>query len=403
VGYTLLFLKLNQIKFYICAIENKSISNIIIGPAYPLRGGIAAHNQLLSHHLNLAGHSSTIFSYSLQYPSIFFPGRTQLVEGNASDLVNELNIMKQVNSINLVNWYATAKKINVEPPSLVILRFWMPFFGAALGTIGRLIDKSSTKIIGLVDNALPHEPRIGDRFLTNYFLKSCAACLVMSKSVGQDIRKMKSDLPVAYSPHPVYNHFKDKIDKLAARKQLGLREDGKYVLFFGMIRKYKGLDLLLDAMAEVVKKNRDIQLIIAGEYYEDELLYQQKIKDLSVMDNVKSINQYIPDEEVHLYFSATDLVAQTYHTATQSGISQIAMHYEKPVLVTDVGGLDEIVLHQKTGYVVKKDPTLIAKNIVDFFEIENYDICFEAAIIKEKQKYSWQAFVDNLIELYYQI
>jgi len=177
----------------------------------------------------------------------------------------------------------------------------------------------------LVDNALPHEPRIGDRFLTNYFLKCCDACLVMSKSVGQDIQQMKSDMPVGYSPHPL------------------------------------------------------------------------------LAKNVKSINQYIPDDEVHLYFSATDLVAQTYHTATQSGISQIVMHYEKPVLVTDVGGLDEIVLHEKTGYVAKKDPVVIAKNIIDFFEIKNYDTYFEAAITKEKQKYSWEAFVDNLIELYYKI
>jgi len=225
----------------------------------------------------------------------------------------------------------------------------------------------------------------------------------MSKSVGQDIQKMKSDMPVGYSPHPLYNHFKDKIDKLAARKQLGLKEEGMYVLFFGMIRKYKGLDLLLDAMEKVVKQNSDIQLIIAGEYYEDETVYLNKIEALGLAKNVKSINQYIPDDEVHLYFSATDLVAQTYHTATQSGISQIAMHYEKPVLVTDVGGLDEIVLHEKTGYVAKKDPAVIAKNIIDFFEIKNYDTYFEAAITKEKQKYSWEAFVDNLIELYYKI
>jgi len=368
-----------------------------------LRGGIAAHNQLLSHHLNLAGHSSTIFSYSLQYPSILFPGKTQLVEGNAGDLVNGLDILEQVNSINPINWYATGKKINALKPSLVILRFWMPFFGAALGTIGKFVNRKSTKIIGLVDNALPHEPRIGDRFLTNYFLKTCDACLVMSRSVGQDIRQMKSDMPVNYSPHPVYNHFKDKIDKLAARKQLGLQENGKYVLFFGMIRKYKGLDLLLDAMGKVVKQNSTIQLIIAGEYYEDETVYLNKIEALGLAKNVKSINQYIPDDEVHLYFSATDLVAQTYHTATQSGISQIAMHYEKPVLVTDVGGLDEIVLHKKTGYVVKKEPALIAKNIINFFEIENYDLHFESAIVEEKEKYSWEAFVDNLIKLYYQI
>lgn len=277
----------------------------------------------------------------------------------------------------------------------------MPFFGGALGTIGRLINKRSTKIIALVDNALPHETRFGDRFLTNYFLSCCDACLVMSKAVGEDIKTMKSDMTIAYSPHPVYNHFKDKVDKKVARQQLGLDLKAKYVLFFGMIRKYKGLDLLLDAMAKVVSQNPEIQLIIAGEYYEDELVYQQKIKDLGLANNVKSINQYIPDEEVHLYFSATDLVAQTYHTATQSGISQIAMHYNKPVLVTDVGGLDEIVLHQKTGYVVKKDTAVIAQNITSFFELADYQTHFETAIETEKQKYSWEAFTQNLIDLYY--
>lgn len=339
----------------------------------------------------------------MQYPSIFFPGKTQFVIGEATELVGKLDIVNQVNSVNPLNWLSTCRKINNVQPSLIILRFWMPFFGLALGTIGRFINRKETKIIGLVDNALPHEPRIGDRFLTNYFLKTCDACLVMSKSVGQDIQQMKSDMSIGYSPHPLYNHFKDKIDKLEARKQLGLQTNGKYVLFFGMVRKYKGLDLLLDAMEKVVKQNSDIQLIIAGEYYEDETVYLNKIETLGLAKNVKSINQYIPDDEVHLYFSAADLVAQTYHTATQSGISQIAMHYEKPILVTDVGGLDEIVLHQKTGYVVKKDLAIIAKNIIEFFQLENYATVFEAAIIREKQKYSWEAFIDSLIDLYYKI
>jgi len=358
---------------------------------------------LLSHHLNLAEQPSIIYSYKLQYPSIFFPGKSQFVDGVADELVDGLEILTEVNSINPLNWLRVAKQINLTKPKLVILRFWMPFFGAALGTIGRLINKRSTKIIALVDNALPHETRFGDRFLTNYFLSCCDACLVMSKAVGEDIKQMKNEMPIAYSPHPVYNHFKDKIDKKAARQQIGLNLDGKYVLFFGMIRKYKGLDLLLDAMAKVIQQNSEIQLIIAGEYYEDELVYKQKIKDLGLVNNVKSINQYIPDEAVHLYFSATDLVAQTYHTATQSGISQIAMHYNKPVLVTDVGGLDEIVLHKKTGYVVKKDTTLIAQNIIDFFELVDYETHFDLAIQMEKQKYSWEAFVKKLIDLYYDL
>jgi len=380
-------------------LSTKHISNIIVGPAYPLRGGIAAHNQSLAFHLNKLKHPSSIISYKMQYPKILFPGKTQYDESGPSELVKSLDIQQTLNSIYPASWYGVAKKINRLQPSLLILRFWMPYFGMALGTIGRLINKKNTKIIGLVDNAIAHEPRIGDAALLKYFLKVCNGCMVMSKSVQDDILSFDTNKKTALSPHPVYDHYGDGIDKIVARKRLGLKTDAKYIMFFGMIRKYKGLDLLLDAMKVLHTKDNSIHLIVAGEYYEDEALYQQKIKEYGLAGNVTSINKYIPDEAVHLYFSAADLITQTYHTATQSGISQIAFHFEKPMLVTDVGGLKEIVEHQKVGYVVDKNPLHIADSIMDFFK-HNRVLEFLPNLKEEKKKYSWETFVNELITLY---
>jgi len=271
----------------------------------------------------------------MQYPNLLFPGKTQYDESKPSQLIESLDISTTLNSLNPISWYKVARQINQLQPQLLILRFWMPYFGMALGSIGRLVKRTNTKIIGLVDNAIPHEPRKGDALLTKYFLKICDGCMVMSQSVQDNILEFDKNKKVALFP----------------------------LLFFGMIRKYKGLDLLLDAFHKVHQSNPDIQLIIAGEYYEDESIYQNKINEYQLSKNIISINKYIPDEEVHLYFSAADLITQTYHTATQSGISQIAYHYEKPMLVTNVGGLKEIVLHQKVGYVVEKNVESILRHI----------------------------------------
>jgi len=383
-------------------LKPKHISNIIVGPAYPLRGGIAAHNQSLSYHLNQLGHPSSVISYSMQYPNLLFPGKTQYDESKPSELIQNLDISAKLNSLNPFSWYTVSKQINILQPQLLILRFWMPYFGMALGSIGRLVNHSNTKIIGLVDNAIPHEPRKGDAALTKYFLKICDGCMVMSQSVRDDILQFNTNKKVALSPHPVYDHYKDKIEPAKARKLLGLNPQGRYLLFFGMIRKYKGLDLLLDAFHQVHKNDPNIQLIIAGEYYEDESVYQNKIKEYGLTENIVSINKYIPDEEVHLYFSAADLITQTYHTATQSGISQIAYHYEKPMLVTDVGGLKEIVPHQKAGYVVEKNAETIATSIIDFFENDRAKD-FLPHLKEEKKKYSWSNFVQELIALSHQL
>jgi len=380
----------------------KYVSNIIVGPAYPLRGGIAAHNEALAINMNKHSHPSSLVSYSLQDPNLLFPGKTQFDENDIAKEKADLEIKTYLNSINPLSWLQTAKYINEVQPKLVILRFWMPFFGMALGTIAKLINKKQTKVIGLVDNAIPHEKKPGDKILTKYFTSNCNAFMVMSKAVEDDLRKFESNKPIKYSPHPVYDHYGKIVDKREACEKLKLDESYQYILFFGMIRKYKGLDLLLKGFAKAKLKNKKVKLIIAGEYYEEESIYNQLINELGIEENVININQYIPNDEVALYFSAADLVAQTYHTATQSGITQIAYHFKKPMLVTNVGGLPEIVPHNKVGYVVEKEPNAIAESIDDFFENERAKE-FAANIEEEAKKYAWDYFVDALIALYHKL
>jgi len=372
---------------------------VIAGPAYPLRGGIAAHNESLALHLEANGYPVSILSYKMQYPNLLFPGKTQFDSQPISDEKSSLVIQSQINSINPFNWVQTANLINQLSPGLLILRFWMPFFGMALGTIGKRVNRKATRIIGLVDNAIPHEPRPGDQMLTKYFTAACDGFMVMSSAVEADIRRFTTDKPIAMSPHPVYDHYGEKLDRQSACELLGIDPENQYMLFFGMIRKYKGLDLLLNSFALLKEKMPKLRLIIAGEYYEDEGKYKAMIQELGLTDQIINVNQYIPNDEVNRYFSAADIVTQTYHTATQSGITQIAYHFEKPMLVTDVGGLSEIVPHGEVGYVVEKEPEKIAAALEDFFTNERKQ-SFEMNVKAEARKYSWQYFVDNLIDLY---
>lgn len=372
-----------------------------MGPAFPLRGGIAAHNEMLSHHLIQKGHPSSIVSYSMQYPDFLFPGKTQFQTNEATSIQAKLDIQKKVNSINPLSWIQTANYINQLAPSFVVLRFWMPYFGMALGTIARRINKKKTTVIGLADNIIPHEKKPGDHILTRYYLNGLDGLMTMSTSVEADALSFNQELKSIYAPHPIYDQFGESVSKEEACKKLNLDPSCNYLLFFGLVRKYKGLDLLLQSMGTEEFQRSNIKLLIAGEYYDDETEYQQLIHQFGLQDLVISKNAYIPDEDVKYYFSAADLVTQTYHTATQSGISQIAYHFEKPMLVTNVGGLPEIVPHLKVGYVCNKDPQEIAESINDFF-LNNREETFKTHLIKEKEKYSWDYFVKKLVEIYHQ-
>jgi D-inositol-3-phosphate glycosyltransferase len=364
---------------------------IIISPAYPLRGGIAASAERLAQAMQLAGHQVLIVSFSLQYPNFLFPGKTQFSSDAAP---NDLTIKTLINSVNPFNWLKVGWQLAQEAPDQVVCRFWMPFFGPCLGTILRVMQFFSSKkikITALVDNIIPHEKRMGDRFLSNYFVGACDDFVVMSNSVADELRSFTKNKAIRYSPHPIYDNYGEPINKNEARKQLNLPENASILLFFGFIRAYKGLDLLLEAMAKT--KSTNLHLIVAGERYEDWQPYQSIIDQHHLAKKVHLFPDFIPSESVKCYFSAADLVVQPYKSATQSGISQIAYHFEQPMIVTNVGGLSEIVKNGVSGYVVEPNAIEIANAIDDFFENKKD---WKAGVREEKKRFSWENLVNSL-------
>lgn len=370
----------------------------IIGSAHPLRGGgISTFNERLASALRSEGHDVTIYSFSLQYPGFLFPGKNQFTDEPAP---KHIKIESVINSINPVNWLKIGNRIKREDPDLVIVRFWIPFMGACLGTIIRVIRRNKhTKVISIVDNLIPHEKRVGDKLLTKYFVRPIDGFISMSKEVLKDLKILNQPQPAVFSPHPLYDNYGERLEKTSAQELLSLPKGKRYILFFGFIRKYKGLDLLLEAMADSRLQREDIHLIVAGEYYGEEEFYTGLIDRLKLKDRVHLFTDFIPNEEVRLYFSAADCVVQPYRTATQSGISQVAFHFEKPLIVTDVGGLSEIVPDGSVGYVVSPDSRKIADAIIRFYE-DNVEEKFRLNIVEEKKKYSWEVFVQSIMRLY---
>lgn len=366
----------------------------IIGSAHPLRGGgIATFNERMAEVLQEQGHKVVIYSFSLQYPSFLFPGKSQFTDEPAP---KGLEIRSVINSINPLNWLSVGNRIKNEKPDLIIVRYWLPFMGPCFGTILRRVRKNKhTKIVAITDNVIPHEHRPGDMAFTKYFLKSADAFLAMSKDVLKDLKQF-TDKPSVFSPHPVYDNYGNAVSREEACKKLGLNPADKYILFFGFIRKYKGLDLLLDAMKDERIKQAGIKLIVAGEFYGDGDTYLQQIQQNGIGDSVKLFTEFIPNDEIKYYFSATDLVVQPYRTATQSGITQVAYHFEKPMVVTNVGGLAEVVPDGKVGFVTAPDPTEIANAIIRFFEPNSLPN-LQQNIAAEKQKYSWDTLLTNLL------
>lgn len=370
---------------------------IIVGTAYPYRGGLAAFNERLAQEYQNQGHEVEIYTFTLQYPSFLFPGKTQYSEELAP---TGLKIFRRVNSCNPFNWLKVGREIAKKRPDLLITKFWLPFMAPCLGTIERQVRKNKhTRVISILDNVIPHEHRIGDKMFARYFVNSTQGFVSMSKSVLSDLRLFTTTKPAVFCPHPLYDHYGERLERNAALEKLGLPTDGRYVLFFGFIRAYKGLDLLLSAFAEARLKQSDIKLIVAGEFYGDPAPYLAQIKQLGIEDKVILRTDFIPDSSVNQYFSSADIVAQPYKTATQSGVTQIAFHFEKPMLVTNVGGLAEIVPHGKIGYVVEPDVNQIADALVDFFQNDKQTL-FEQNIVEEKQKYAWNKMTDAIAELF---
>lgn len=369
----------------------------LISPAFPLRGGIAASSERLAQTLIAEGHNVEIFSFSLQYPGFLFPGKSQY---SSDPPPAGLTIHTCINSINPINWIISGRKIALFEPDVIVTRFWLPFMGPCLGTILRIVryfSKKKVVIGGLIDNIIPHEKRIGDRFFAQYFAKACDQFTVMSSSVLEEIKVFSAEKPVRYAPHPVYDIYGEKVEKRAARAALGLPLDQPLVLFFGMIREYKGLDLLLDALAEEPCVAANIGAVIAGEVYGDWTPYADQIFAHHLSERVFLNLEFIATERVNLYFSAADLVVQPYKSATQSGISQIAYHFELPMVVTNVGGLPEIVIDGESGYVVPPTASAVAAAIADFFK-NNRAGKLSIGVASLKKRYSWENLTRALLQ-----
>jgi glycosyltransferase involved in cell wall biosynthesis len=371
---------------------------VIIGPAHPLRGGLATFNQRLATEFTSQGHNCSIYSFSLQYPSFLFPGTTQYSTEPAPE---KITIHTLINSVYPPNWIMVGNRLRQERPDIIVVRYWLPFMGPALGTILRRVRKNKhTRIICIADNVIPHEKRPGDTVFTKYFLKSCHAFVTMSEKVMRDLKSFQPNLPARQVLHPLYDNFGAIIPKLEARRHLGLPEQEKIILFFGFIRKYKGLDLLLEAMTQTSIKNSGIKLLIAGEFYEDAAMYTELINKLGISDQLILRTDFIADSEVKYYLCAADAVIQPYRNATQSGVTPLAYHFEKPMVVTNVGGLPALVPDRKTGIVVEPAPAEIAKGIMELYQLgEEY---FIPHLRSEKQNYSWKKLVDSILELAYE-
>ena len=369
---------------------------LLIGPANPYRGGIAALNERLAVELSQKGHDVEIINFTLQYPSFLFPGKTQYTDTKPPE---GIKITRMINSINPLNWIVTGNKLKRRKADLVIVRFWLPMMAPSTGTICKLIRRNRiSKIITIVDNLLPHESRIGDRLFTQYFMNQTDGMLAMSDCVFKDLDLFRKKQPKKLSPHPIYDHYGEHISKEKALKMLNLDTSFRYILFFGFIREYKGLDLLLQAISDQQLKSLNLKLIVAGEFYSNESLYTKMIHDLNIIDKVIFKKDYIPENEVNQFFCAADIIAQPYKTATQSGVTQIGYHFHKPMLVTNVGGLSEIIEDGKCGYVVHPDPLSIAKALVDFFD-NNREEAMVKEVEKAKDKFSWENFSKSIFEI----
>lgn len=376
--------------------SEKKLKIFIIGPAFPLRGGPAQFNENLCAELIKEGHDAQLISFSLQYPDFLFPGSSQYeVNGKAPE---GIKIHTLINTVNPFNWLKVAAFINKQKPDFILFRYWLPFFGPSLGTIAKLV-KSNTKVLALTDNIIPHEKRIGDKGFTRYFVNNMHGFIAMSKTVLNDISKFSDTQNKAYSPHPMYETYGKPVSKTEAREKLGLAAEDKIILFFGLIRHYKGLDILLEAMAHTEIKKQNIKLLVAGEFYDDKQIYLDLIKKLQLEDQIILHDKFISNEDVNYYFCASNLVAQTYRNATNSGVTMVGYYYEKPMLVTNVGGLGEIVPDNTCGYVVENSVPLISEKILAYFSLHKEQE-FTQNIKLEKKKYEWKEFIKVLIQLF---
>ncbi len=369
---------------------------VILGTAHPLRGGLSAYNERIAYEFQSQGHEVVIYTFSLQYPDFLFPGTTQFSDQPAP---KDLTIKVAVNSVNPFNWWKVGREIKALNADLLIVKFWLPFMAPCLGTICKLVrSNKKTKVISIIDNIIPHEKRIGDFQFAKYFVNNVDGFIAQSKSVLNDLNLFDATKPKRFSPHPLYDNFGVTMSKEQAKAKLSLDANKHYLLFFGFIRDYKGLDILLKAISDKRFKDQNINVIVAGEFYNNAEQYHLLIEELKIADLVTLRTDFIPDDMVRYYFCASDIVVQPYKHATQSGVTQICYHFNRPMIVTNVGGLPEIVPNDMVGFVVEPEPTLIADAILKFYT-EQKEKIFAANINIEKEKYSWNAMLKSIYEV----
>lgn len=372
-------------------------SVLIIGPAHPLRGGLASFNERLARQFLQEGHQTKIFTFSLQYPGFLFPGTTQF---SSEPVPKDLDIVKAINSINPFNWLKLGFQIKKQKPDIIVVRYWLPFMGPCLGTILRIAKSNShTKVICIADNIIPHESRFGDKLFTRYFVKPIDAFITMSEKVMDDLKEF-SMKPAQKVIHPLYDNFGEAIDKNSAKTYLHIPTNQKLILFFGFIRKYKGLDLLLEAIFKLKQRNyfqnHNIQFLIAGEFYESAQPYYDLIKAYDIADRLILKTEFIPDSEIKYYLSSADCVIQPYKHATQSGVTPLAYHFEKPMIVTNVGGLPALV-PETVGIICEPNADAIAEAITNFYLHDFHH--YEQNIKEEKKKYGWDKITQAILSL----
>ena len=379
--------------------SDKTPHIVIVGPAHPLRGGLATYNERLAQEFQ-KNTKVTLLTFSLQYPSLLFPGESQYTDDPKPQ---NLPIDIAINSINPFNWIRVGLKYRKLQPDLIIFRYWMPFFGPCFGVIGRIIKGNNyTKLVAITDNIIPHERRFFDRPFTQFFLNKLDGAVAMSRKVLDDLRQYYPGTPVAkncqYHPHPLYDNFGDRVTKADACTRLNLDPNRRYILFFGFIRQYKGLDWLLEAFIQFADSNEDIDLIVAGEFYEDSKPYLDIVNASNQQSRIHLHTHFIPNSGVADYFSVCDLVAQPYKNATQSGVSQVAYHFEVPMLITDVGGLSELLPHGEAAWVCKSNVSGITEGLNAVFQGDN--IAYIKSRLPElKKQFSWTSMTQILTEV----
>ena len=367
---------------------------VVLGPAHPYRGGLASIMETMAREYQRRGDEVKVYTFSLQYPSLLFPGKSQTVDAPAP---HDLHIERVMNTCNPLNWVALGNRLRKEAPDMILMKYWTPFMAPCFGTIARIARKNGkTKVICQIDNVEPHEHHLIDKPFNSYYLGAVDGFVYMSEQVGGELRVYTS-APAIFSPHPMFEHFGERVERREACSKLGLDVSKRYLLFFGLIRDYKGLDILLEAFEKIADDS--LRLLVAGEFYNDKEQYRAILDRLG--ERVVLHEGFVKDEDVKYYFSVVDALVLPYRTATQSGVTQIAYNFSVPMVVTSVGGLPEIVPDGKVGFVCEPTAEGVHKAIVQLYE-EGVLQRFADNFPEERKRFSWETMCDKLVEVYNQ-